>query len=539
VREVFLLDLDLRRIPSLQTDVLVIGSGIAALEAALTAAETASVLIATKSDPEESNTFYAQGGVAASLSPEDDPERHMRDTLAAGAGLCDEAAVRKMVTEGKDRIRELIEWGVPFDRENGGVALTLEGGHSFRRVLHAEGDATGRAIERTVLQRAAAHPNITLMPGVFIVDLLHHNRTCYGAIACEAGDGGRGRRMLRIEARATILASGGACCIYRETTNPEVATGDGMAMAWRAGATLADMEFVQMHPTTLYLAGARRFLISEAVRGEGAILVNRKGERFMEGVHPLRELAPRDVVCRAIVEEMIRSGEPNVYLDLSPIPESRIRERFPNILALCAQYGLDITKERIPVRPAAHYFMGGVRTDLSAATDVERLFACGEVACTGVHGANRLASNSLLEGLVFGREAGLNAARIAAAPQPLFPLPAIRRRFEHKRIPLDVEDVRRSLRSLMSRACGIYRDGESLANAIKMLDFWQQYVYAEEFASPAGFELQNMLQVAQAVARCALARAESRGAHQRKEFPATDDANWKRHSLISRRDFEA
>ncbi len=537
MRELFLMDVDLRRVPLLETDVLVIGSGIAALEAALAAAETASVLIITKAAPEESNTFYAQGGVAASLSPEDDPEKHIRDTLVAGVGLCDEAAVRKMVLEGRERIRELMAWGVPFDREDGGdIALTLEGGHSSRRVLHAEGDATGKAIAKTVLARVAANPNITLMPGVFAVDLLHHERTCYGAIALEGG--GRKRRILRIEARATVLASGGACCIYRETTNPDVATGDGMAMAYRAGATLADMEFVQMHPTTLYLAGARRFLISEAVRGEGAVLVNRRGERFMEKVHPLKDLAPRDIVCRAIMEEMARGSEPNVYLDLSPIPPARIRERFPNILALCAQYGLDITKDRIPVRPAAHYFMGGVRTGLDASTDVRRLFACGEVACVGVHGANRLASNSLLEGLVFGREAGLNAAKIARESQAGFPERTIRRRIERKRIPLDVEDVRRSLRSLVSRACGIYRDGESLANAISMLDFWQQYVYAEEFASPSGFELQNMLQVAQLVARCALSRKESRGAHQRREFPNADDAGWKRHSIVSRLDFE-
>ncbi|MCX7804234.1 MAG: L-aspartate oxidase [Planctomycetota bacterium] len=537
MREIFLVDVDLRRVPSLATDVLVIGSGIAALEAALAAAETASVLIITKAAPEESNTFYAQGGVAASLSPDDDPAKHIQDTLTAGVGLCDEAAVRKMVIEGRERIRELMAWGVPFDRDDrGDIALTIEGGHSSRRVLHADGDATGKVIERTALSRVAAHPNITLMPGVFAVDLLHHERVCYGAVAMETGEGSR--RLLRIEARATVMATGGACCIYRETTNPEVATGDGMAMAYRAGATLADMEFVQMHPTTLYLAGARRFLISEAVRGEGAVLVNRRGERFMEKAHPLKDLAPRDVVCRAIMEEMARSGEPNVFLDLSPIPPERIRERFPNIMALCAQYGLDITRDRIPVRPAAHYFMGGVRTGLDAATDVGRLLACGEVACVGVHGANRLASNSLLEGLVFGREAGVNAARIAREPQPGFPERAVRRRFEHKRIPLDVEDVRRSLRSLVSRACGIYRDGESLANAIRMLDFWQQYVYAEEFASPSGFELQNMLQVAQLVARCALAREESRGAHQRREFPATDNARWKRHSLVSRFDFE-
>ena len=534
MNEQYLIDVDLRRIPSLSPDVLIAGSGIAAISAAIVAAESASVLLVTKSRMQESNTFYAQGGVAVALDPLDEPEAHFQDTIIAGAGLCDEAAVRKLVTEGPLRVTQLIEWGTPFDRENGKIAFTLEGGHSHNRIIHALGDATGRAIETSLIEKIRNHPNISILENHFAVDLLHHDKTCYGLVALDAKSG----KMLKIEAKVTILATGGLGQIYRETTNPDVATGDGMAMAYRAGATLQDMEFVQFHPTALYLAGAKRHLITEAVRGEGGWLLNAKHERFMHKYDERLELAPRDIVAKSITHEIAETGATNVFISMAHLQPERIRERFPNLCKMLAQYRLDPTKDPIPVRPACHYMMGGVRTDLDARSDIQRLLAAGEVACVGVHGANRLASNSLLDGLVFGHAAGLTALKIAADPQPVFPGKALRPVALKESLPLDLEDVRSSLKSMVSRAAGILRDGESLASSLQMLDFWQKYVYAEEFTSVAGLELQNMLACAQLIMRSALIREESRGAHQRKDFPRTDDAHWKRHVTIARGDFE-
>jgi L-aspartate oxidase len=545
MREEYLLDLDLRRVPALAPDVAIVGSGIAAISAALVAAENASVLLITKGRLEESNTYYAQGGIAAALAPGDTPEAHLKDTLVAGAGLCDEDAVRKLVTEGPSRVKELIAWGTPFDREHksdhittskteSGLHFTLEGGHGHRRILHANGDATGVAIESSLATRVRAHPNITVLENHLAVDLLHKDRVCYGLIALDANSG----KFLKVEAKATVLATGGIGQIYRETTNPEVTTGDGMALAYRAGATLQDMEFVQFHPTVLYIAGAKRFLISEAVRGEGAFLLNFKGERFMKNYDDREELAPRDVVARSISQEMKRQNAPNVFLSLAHLDPKLVHERFPNIHRTLKQYGLDLAKDKIPVRPACHYMMGGIRTDLNSRTDVPRLLAAGEVASCGVHGANRLASNSLLDGLVFGREAGLQALKLAQENPPLFPAKSVKPCIEKIEIPLDVDDVRASLKSLVSRSCGLLRDAETLQSAMQMLDFWQKYVYAEEFQSVKGLELQNMLACAQMVARSALKREESRGAHQRSDFPKTDDANWKKHVTLNRADFE-
>jgi L-aspartate oxidase len=534
MREQYLLAMKLRRIPSLNADVVICGSGVAAISAAIVAAESCTVILLTKSDLKESNTFYAQGGVAVSLDPADDPEGHLRDTLVAGAGLCDEVAVRKLVTEGPARVKELIAWGTPFDRENGEIAFTLEGGHSFNRVIHAEGDATGRAIEISLIKRIATHPNVTVLENHFAADLLHKNGVCYGVLALDVRSG----KFLKIEGKSTVLASGGLGHIYRETTNPDVATGDGMAMAFRAGATLQDMEFVQFHPTTLYLAGARRHLITEAVRGEGGQLLNAKGERFMQRYDERGDLAPRDVVSRGMYNEMISNGDTNVFLSLKHLDPKLVKSRFPNLVKLLAQYRLDPMKDLIPVRPSAHYMMGGIRTDLKARTDVKRLLACGEVTSVGVHGANRLASNSLLEGLVFGHEAGLRACEAAKEAQEWYPETAVKPMLPRDNLPLDVQDVRNSLRSLVSRSAGIVRDADSLNGAIQMLDFWQRYVYAEEFTTVFGLELQNMMACAQLIVRSALKRQESRGAHQRTDFPKTDDQTWKVHSSINRRDFD-
>jgi L-aspartate oxidase len=400
--------------------------------------------------------------------------------------------------------------------------------------MHADGDATGRAIEVTLIKQARAHPNISILENHFVVDLLHKDRVCYGLTALDVKTG----KFLKIEAKATVLATGGLGQIYRESTNPDVATGDGIAIAFRAGAVLQDMEFVQFHPTTLYLAGAKRHLITEAVRGEGAHLVNAKGERFMVGKHERAELAPRDIVARAIHAEMAATGATNVFLDLRHLGEGLIRGRFPNLVAMLGRYRLDPSKDRIPVRPACHYMMGGVKTELDTRTNIHRLLAAGEVASVGVHGANRLASNSLLDGLVFGHEAGLQALRLASGSQPTFPEKRVQPLLPRDNLPLDVDDVRNSLRSLVSRAAGLVRERDTMTSALEMLNFWQRYVYAEEFTSMGGLELQNMLACAQFILRSALKREESRGAHFRSDFPNTDDKQWKLHSTISREEFE-
>ena len=534
MREKYLIDLDLRRVASFSPDVLIIGSGIAAISAALVAAEDASVMLVTKNILQESNTYYAQGGVAVSLDPGDNPEGHLRDTLAAGAGLCDETAVRKLVTEGPDRVKQLIAWGTPFDRKNGQIDFTLEGGHSHNRIIHADGDATGRAIEVSLIKRIHEHPNISVLENHFAVDLLHRDNVCYGIVALDS----KGGKFLKIEAKATILATGGIGQIYRETTNPAVATGDGFAIALRAGATLQDMEFVQFHPTTLYMAGAKRHLITEAVRGEGAHLLNAKGERFMSRYHERGELAPRDIVAVTMYKEIAATEATHVFLSLTHLDPELIQTRFPNLCKMLAQYRIDPTKDKIPVRPACHYMMGGVKTDLQTRTDVERLLAAGEVSSVGVHGANRLASNSLLEGLVFGHEAGIQALKLAAGSQTTYPDKHVKKVIARDNLPLDVWDVRNSLRSLISRSAGLVRHADPMTSALQMLEFWQKYVYAEEFSSVAGLELQNMLACAELLLHSALKREESRGAHQRSDFPQTDDKKWKHHSTISRKQYE-
>jgi L-aspartate oxidase len=534
VRVDYLLEADLSRIPALEAEVLVIGSGVAGCSAAIAAAGNGAgpVLVLAKGVPEDTNTWHAQGGVAAALTEDDSPDKHFADTIVAGAGLCDEEAVRKLVTEGPDRVRELLSWGARFDREAGELAQTAEGAHSVRRILHAAGDATGREVQRVLLDKVSSLEDVSLLHDHFAVDLLHDGGEVFGALAMNAKTG----TLLRIASSAVVMATGGLGQVYRETTNPDTATGDGVAMGLRAGAELVDMEFVQFHPTTLYLAGAPRFLISEAVRGEGAFLLNNSRARFMTNYDERGELAPRDIVSQAIVTEMRRDGGNCVYLDLSPIGAEKVAHRFPTISELCADFGLDITKEPIPVRPSAHYAMGGIKTDLRGRTKVRRLLAAGECAATGVHGANRLASNSLLEGLVFGREAGLVAREDVGKGAGRFPHRRLPRSAGLRNVPIDVDDLVRSLQSLTWRSAGIYREGESLEVAEKHLAFWRQYAYREEARSPAALELQNMLAVAALMVRSALLRTESRGAHQRVDYPEVDDANWKRRNVLTRED---
>jgi L-aspartate oxidase len=527
------------------TDFLIIGSGIAGLRAAIALASSGRVLILTKAAATESNTGYAQGGIAAAIGPDDSPAQHAADTIRAGDGLCDEAAVAVLVEEGPRDVRELIEWGVRFDcNEDGRPALGLEAVHGVRRVLHA-GDATGREIGRTLWERTAALPSVHTVNHALVVELIVENGMARGVRYFDR----EGAERVAL-AGATLLATGGAGHVYRETTNPGVATGDGVALAYRAGARLADLEFVQFHPTALHLAGAPRFLISEAVRGEGARLVNARGEAFMSRYHADGDLAPRDVVARSIAREVERTGGP-VFLSLAHLSSSRIRERFPTIADMCRHVGLDLATDPIPVGPAAHYLMGGIDTDEWGRTSLPGLFAAGEAACTGVHGANRLASNSLLEGLVFGAR----AAQAMLQPPQAAPLKADRVALPHALDGLGLTSAGAStardetptldataVRELMWRSAGLFRTRKGLVDAVRQLDA----AYAAErrsigLPSRSGaddWRRLNLLTVALLIARAALRREESRGGHFREDFPERDDLHWRVH-LVDQLDSHA
>jgi L-aspartate oxidase len=521
----YLVQFNPKHTPHLFTDVLVIGAGIAGLRAALEVPANLDVLVVTKDNIQQSNSSYAQGGIAGVMSPEDRFENHIEDTLTAGGGLCERAVVELVVREAPDQINDLICWGTHFDEEDGQLALTREGGHSHRRIVHALGDATGHEVMRAIISRARQTPHLTLWDDTFTLDLLTHEGACVGALVWRPGFG-----KLLVWAKQTILASGGAGMVYRETTNPPVATGDGMAAAYRAGAELRDMEFMQFHPTVLYVAGSGRFLITEAVRGEGAYLRDKNGDRFMLDEDPRAELAPRDVVAQAIVRCMDRTRHPNVYLDLSHIDPARVRQRFPGIDKVCRGFGLDITRDWIPIRPGAHYMIGGVTVGLDGRTTVPGLWAAGEVTSSGLHGANRLASNSLLEGLVFGAACGRGAAAAAAVMPDRFTALPLACRFEPEEPGgLDVADITNSLRSLMVRKMGIVRDRDGLQEAAGDVAFWCRYALGREFDSRAGWELQNLLTVARLMIGSALLREESRGVHFRADFPHRDEARWQRH----------
>ena len=496
---------------TLRTDFLVLGSGIAGLRAAIGLARHGSVLVVTKDQPTESNTGYAQGGVAVAVAADDDPELHLEDTLKAGAGIVSAPAARVLVEEGPERIRELASWGARFDREAGRLHFTREAAHSRSRVLHALGDATGWEMVRALLEKTQATPAVTVRSFSCSTDLVRDGERVVG---CRFLDE-RGEETL-VLARSTLLATGGAGQVFRETTNPPVATGDGVAMAWRAGAILLDMEFVQFHPTALAVDGAPRFLISEAVRGEGAYLVDVKGQRFTD------ELAPRDQVARAIFREARAHGR--VCLDLRHLDPDTVRRRFPRIGAMCQRFGLDITRDPIPVTPAAHYVMGGVATDLCGRSSVAGLYAAGEVAGTGVHGANRLASNSLLEGLVFGARAARaivgdalpapGEVQLPEAPARATPPPAA---------------AREELQDKAWTWLGLEREAAGLRRLVAFLD----RARAEDRpADRAQAELRNLVDVASAMAVSALFREESRGGHFRTDFPATDDHRFHGHTLL-------
>ncbi len=519
-----------KRVPHAFTDVLIIGGGLAGMRAAIAVDPKLSVLVVTKDSLQKSNSQYAQGGIASVLDPEDRFEDHIADTLTAGGKLCDPAVVEMVVRESPDRIHELIRWGTHFDLEAGELALGREGGHSHSRIVHALGDATGKEVMRAVIDWTERLTNIEKWPNTFTLDLLTHEGACRGALVWNPVHG-----KTLVWAKQTILCTGGVGQIYRETTNPDVATGDGLAIAYRAGAELRDMEFMQFHPTVLYIAGSSRDLITEAIRGAGAWLVDRNGYRFMPDYDSRAELAPRDVVSRSIVSQMHKTHHPNVYLDLSHLTNLNVRARFPGIAALCTKFGLDLARDRIPVRPGAHYMIGGVTVDLDGRTAIPGLWAAGEVTSSGLHGANRLASNSLLEGLVYGAHAGEGASREALAVSDNFhALPLGNARIEDSTEPLDTADIRNSLKSLMWRAAGVERNGPQLAEAAEDIEHWCRYVLGRQFSDPHGWELQNMLVVARIMIAAARKREETRGVHVRTDFPRTDDEHWQRHIAFRR-----
>lgn len=519
------------------TDVLIVGSGIAGLTFALDAAQHGEVTIITKRARDESNTKYAQGGVAAVFDPEDSVEAHVRDTLVAGAGLCHEVVAEICAREGPDRVRELMARGARFDvrAEDGQPRLGREGGHSARRIIHAA-DATGQEIERALIEQAAAHPNIRILEHRTAIDLIMLSRfggpdVCAGAYVLDetGGDRARGYAVETFLARATVLASGGAGKVYLYTTNPDVATGDGVAMAYRAGAEVANMEFYQFHPTCLFHPQAKSFLITEALRGEGAILRLPDGTAFMESHDPRRELAPRDVVARAIDFEMKRTGSDCVLLDITHKPASFLRERFPTVYAQCKHFGIDITAQPIPVVPAAHYLCGGISTDLHGRTSIPGLWAIGECACTGLHGANRLASNSLLEGLVFGHRAAVRlASQIEALRQSPFPdVPGWQ---AGNAVASDEEVVVThnwdELRRTMWNYVGIVRSNARLRRAARRIALLQEEIreyYWKHLVTRDLLELRNIATVAELIVACAAARHESRGLHTTIDYPETDD----------------
>ncbi|MCK4258574.1 MAG: L-aspartate oxidase [Halanaerobiales bacterium] len=512
----YLLDYSKITFEKIYTDFLVIGTGIAGLYSAIHAHDHGNVMIVTKEKVEDSNTEHAQGGIAAVIDKEDSTQLHSADTIIAGAGLCNRSAVEVLVEEGPDRVRELIEMGTNFDRyQNEQIALAREGAHSRHRILHAGGDATGEEVRRALTRVVVNKLGIPVHEKTFILDLITYKGRCYGALAyCH-----HYKKFVAYLAPITILAAGGSGQIYENTSNPDVATGDGMAIAYRAGAELMDMEFIQFHPTTLYIPGLPAFLISEAVRGEGAVLRNAQGERFMVSRHPQAELAPRDIVAREIVNQMRKDNKPHVWLDITYKDSEFVKNRFPKIYKTCLKNGLDMAKDWIPVAPAAHYIMGGIKTDLYGETRIPGLFACGEAACNGVHGANRLASNSLLDGLVFGYRIFKKVIpQLKSVKEDITKIPLVYKEEKHVNNDLQFFNYRKQFQKLMSAKVGILRNETSLKSALTQVTEWSKFLQYG-FFSMDEWETQNMILVASIMIQSALTRKESRGAHYRTDYP--------------------
>ncbi len=509
-------------------DVLVVGSGIGGLTAAVGAARKWNVALLTKSTLSDTTTFLAQGGIAAAVSPLDSPDLHLADTLAAGAGLCDERAVRILVEEGPARVHELELLGTRFDHRDGELILASEGAHSVPRVVRAGGDATGSVVVSALMDALASGSRVELHEGEFVVDLLTEDGACIGVLSLDA----EGVLTLN-HSRAVVLATGGAGQVFSSTTNPDVATGDGHAMGYRAGAVLKDMEFMQFHPTALHVEENPTLLLTEALRGEGAYLVDATGARFMVGAHPQAELAPRDVVVRRMKEIMDRDGTDHVFLDARHLDCSFLRGRFPTVYGGLEKRGFDLCSAPIPVSPASHYFIGGIVSDVWGRASLPGLYSCGEVSCTGIHGANRLASNSLLEGLVFGERIVRDLNRYLA--QPSRPVRKFRLDLPEETWPgnpaEEVARVRSTLAQTMMRYCGIVRDAEGLAEAARVIAELR-----DSLRPPAHnveeLEVFNLLTVARLIVKSATAREESRGVHLRSDFPLTDDEHWRRHVSV-------
>jgi L-aspartate oxidase len=524
----YLVNFDLQDLPGTEFDVIVVGSGVAGLSTALRLARRFRVALLTKAYLAVTATSYAQGGIASALAPGDSPELHFEDTVKAGKGLCEERAVRLLVEEGPRKVRELVEEvGAKFDMVDGRLALTTEGGHTRPRVAHARGDATGSEIEASLTQRLMYNKRMRVYEKHYAIDLLVKDGVCLGLLAMNVEEG----RVGYFLAPAVVLAMGGMGQLYLVTTNPEICTGDGVSMAMRAGAEVADLEFMQFHPTALHLPENPRWLISEAMRGEGAFLIDHAGRRIMDEVHPMKDLAPRDVVVNEMVRVMRMEDEDHLFLDATHIPEEVVKERFPTIYRHCLEAGIDITKEPIPVSPAAHYMSGGVITDLRGRTAVKGLYACGEVACTGVHGANRLASNSLLEGLVFGQRIAEDYTRCREVGVLEPPRKAdLSFRAKRSGLAVDTSLLRRHLQQLMNDNMGFRRSRKGLEEVLRFLEKNME-VAGVEYLSPRGFELQNMIILALSMVKAALRREESRGCHFRVDHPGEAE-HWKKHIIF-------
>jgi len=515
----------------IHSDFLIIGSGLAGLYAALYASKFGEVTLVTKSTIEESNSFWAQGGIAAAIDPEDSIWFHIEDTLRAGRGLCNKKAVEILVEEGKDRVLDLMALGMEFDTGESGLELGLEGGHTKRRVLHAGGTSTGREMVRFLIAAVENNPSITKFENTDVVRFIADNKRCFGALALD-----QNFKPSLILSKSTILATGGASALFKRTTNPKGSVGEGIALSYHAGAEIVDMEFVQFHPTAFYSEQGESFLISEALRGEGAHLLNSKGTRFMTEYSEYSELAPRDVVSRAIFLEMNKSGERNVYLDLRHMESDYIRSRFSNIYDFCLKCGVDITRELVPVAPAAHYTMGGVKTGLYGETNIRSLFACGEVACTGVHGANRLASNSLLECVVFAKRA-VDGAIETLRDDSDYSLSSCESGvgdlcFEYSESQSELLlSCKKDVSQILNRYVGIVRNGEGVLKAIEEIERISKSL--EEFSGYYRIKLKMVLDVSLLIARSSLIREESRGVHIREDYPG-ENKKWETHIVCKK-----
>ncbi len=528
--ERYLTNFDTGTMPTEHYDAVIIGSGIAGVYTALQMEREVKIAIVTKETLEISNSVLAQGGIAVSLDKEDSPTYHFKDTLYAGAGLCDEQTVWALVNEAAENIGILCRYGVNFDRsENHQLALSREAAHSKNRIIHT-GDATGKEVCDTLIAAVLKYPNVKIHERTFAIDIVTQDNQCRGLLVYD--EDSKEKRFLASD--AVICASGGYGQLYHYTTNPPVATGDGAALAHRAGCKLMDLEFVQFHPTVLFHPENRSFLISEAVRGEGAILLNANGERFMPGYHPMAELAPRDVVSRAIFEEIQKNETTHVFLDISHKDSEYLRNRFPNIYKTCLGYGIDITKDRIPVAPAEHYCMGGIQTDAWGRTGVEGFYACGEAACNGIHGANRLASNSLLEGLVFGKRIAQEVSRNVferEAKAVTQPRTLIFQKTSGEPLK-NTAALKAQIRKLMTNNVGIIRNEEKLQKAMTRILEIKEQIRGREYSDIEQWELINMVALSEMVIKSALLRTESRGAHYRTDYPQTDDIHWKKNTIL-------